>query len=116
MPELIVPVPLHRTRLRERGYNQAQEIARATAATLSLPLDPHCCERVLVTAPQTRLEKKARRRNVRGAFAVRYAPKAGHVAILDDVLTTGSTASELTKVLLQQGVQRVDLWAVARTP
>jgi ComF family protein len=116
LPDVVIPVPLHRARLRERGYNQALEIARATAGALSLPLDPRACTRVLITAPQAGLEKRERRRNVRGAFRVPRPPQAAHVAILDDVVTTGSTAAELTKALLAQGVDRVDLWAAARTP
>ena len=116
MPELVIPVPLHPKRLQARGYNQALEMGRATAGVLSLPLEPRCCTRVLVTAPQASLERKARQRNVRGAFSARNTPPAKHVAILDDVITTGSTAAELTRVLLKQGVERVDVWAVARTP
>jgi ComF family protein len=116
MPEMIVPVPLHPGRMRERGYNQALEVARATGRELGIPVDARYCVRTRSITPQEGLEKAERRRNVRGAFAVRGELAARHVALLDDVVTTGSTAAEVTKVLLKAGIDRVDLWAVARTP
>nr|WP_041603851.1 ComF family protein [Thioflavicoccus mobilis] len=115
-PELIVPVPLHTARLRERGYNQALEIARVPGRALGLPIDVRSCARVRATAPQMGLERAARRRNVRGAFRVTSALAVRHVALVDDVVTTGQTAAELAKTLRRAGVARVDLWAVARTP
>ena len=116
LPDIILPVPLHRKRLRERGYNQALEIARVVGRELAIPVDVHSCARVLATSPQAGLEQKERRRNVRGAFHVLHPLDIGHLAILDDVITTGSTVSELTLVLRKAGVKRVDVWAVARTP
>ncbi len=116
MPGVILPVPLHPRRLRERGYNQALEIARAASRELGVRCDAGCCERVLATAPQAGLHQKERRRNVRGAFRVTRPPAAGHVAVLDDVVTTGSTVAELARVLRKAGVERIDVWAVARTP
>jgi ComF family protein len=116
MPGLILPVPLHVERTRERGYNQALEIARTLSRELSVPVDSRCCARIFATTPQTGLRKQDRRRNVRGAFRVLDPLKSAHVAILDDVVTTGSTVSELTRVLLKAGVKQVDVWAVARTP
>jgi ComF family protein len=115
-PGLILPVPLHLTRLRTRGYNQALEIAREVAAGLAIPLDVHSCIRAQATSPQVGLDEHERRRNVRGAFSVVSPPAARHVAILDDVVTTGSTVAELARTLRQAGVERVDVWAVARTP
>lgn len=116
MPDLIVPVPLHAKRLRQRGYNQALELARVLGRELGVPWDAHSCSRILHTKPQTALERKERRRNVRGAFRVRGPLGVERVAVLDDVVTTGSTVSELSRVLLQAGVEQVDVWAVARTP
>jgi len=115
-PELILPVPLHRKRLRERGYNQALEVARTVGRELSLPVNVRSCARVLATAPQAGLEQKERRRNVRGAFRIVRPLDAERVAILDDVVTTGSTVSELSRALLQAGVEQVSVWTVARTP
>jgi ComF family protein len=115
-PGLIVPVPLHPRRLRERGYNQALELAREVSASLAIPIDATACVRAAHTSAQVGLDDHERRRNVRGAFAVARPPSAPHVAILDDVVTTGSTVAELAGVLLAAGVERVDVWAVARTP
>ena len=116
MPAAIVPVPLHPRRLRKRGYNQALELARIVGRELMLPVDDRCCERVLATRPQAELEQKARRKNLRGAFHATVDMRDRHVAILDDVVTTGSTVSELARVLNRAGCQRVDVWTVARTP
>ena len=115
-PDLILPVPLHPARLRVRGFNQTAEIARPVARRLGIPLVTDLALRIRPGAPQSRLARALRRVNVRGAFVVR-APLAGeHVAVLDDVITTGATAAELARTLLRAGASRVDLWAVARTP
>jgi ComF family protein len=117
LPELIVPVPLHVARLRERGYNQALELARPLAKRLGLPLRIDGLIRQRATAAQTELGALARRRNVRGSFAVRegiaWPP---HVALLDDVMTTGATLAECARLLKRAGVQQVDVWALARAP
>lgn len=115
-PGVIIPMPLHPGRLRQRGYNQALELARPVSRALRIPIDARCCTRTRATAPQVGLEMGARRRNVRGAFQVLRPPAADHVAVLDDVVTTGSTVAELTRALLRAGVARVEVWAVARTP
>jgi len=113
-PGRIIPVPLHPARMRERGFNQALEIARGPARRLGLPIDSASCVRMLATAPQSGLEAKARRRNLRGAFAVGgRLPEC--VALVDDVVTTGTTVGELARVLKRAGVRRVEVWAAART-
>ena len=113
-PERLVPVPLHATRHRERGFNQSSEIARHLARALGIPLDEDLCRRVRATADQATLTAKERRRNLRGVFALERPPHARHIAILDDVLTTGSTVDELARTLKRGGVQQVTVWAVAR--
>ena len=113
-PSLIIPMPLHPGRYRERGHNQSLEIARTLSRRLRIPLDFRSCARVQATRPQTELRAKERRRNVKKAFAVARPPKADHVAILDDVVTTGATANELAKALRKAGVARIDVWACAR--
>ncbi len=115
IPELLIPVPLHGQRMRTRGYNQALEIARWVTRTLAVPLDTESCARTRATAAQSDLALEARRRNLRGAFTLVRPLRARHVAVLDDVVTTGSTVSELARVLKRGGVERVDVWAVART-
>ena len=111
-PQALVPVPLHRRRLRERGYDQALELAKPLAKSLSVPLCADALIRTRATPPQTELGGRARRRNLRGAFAVR-APLPAHVALIDDVLTTGATLAEAARTLRAAGVKRVDAWIVA---
>jgi len=114
LPEAILPVPLHPRRLWRRGYNQALELARPVARRLDLPLSPHLCRRIRATPAQSGLPAAARRRNLRGAFTVGHHPLPSHLAILDDILTTGSTVGELAQTLRRAGVRRVEVWAVAR--
>lgn len=114
-PALILPVPLHPARLRERGFNQALEIGRPIGRLLQLPVDSGSCRRTRDTPHQMGLHERQRRRNVRGAFSVTGALSGRHVAILDDVVTTGSTAAELARALRRAGAARIEVWAVART-
>ncbi|MCX7099415.1 MAG: phosphoribosyltransferase family protein, partial [Methylococcales bacterium] len=99
---------------RERGFNQALEIAKTVAKQLQIPLVLDTCIRQRDTPHQTALTAKQRRKNMRRAFALVKPMTAQHVAILDDVMTTGSTAHELAALLKQAGVSRVDVWACAR--
>lgn len=116
-PDAIVPIPLHRARLRARGYNQALELARPLAAALDLPLRHDLLVRTRATDAQSALDAKARRRNLRGAFATAEgAELPTHVAVFDDVMTTGATLHEAARTLLRAGVARVDAWALARAP
>jgi ComF family protein len=113
-PELILPVPLHKSRYRERGFNQAIEIARTVGKELQIPLDLASCRRHRDTPHQTQLTAKKRRKNLKNAFSVIKPIHARHIAILDDVMTTGSTAHELAYVLKKAGASRVDVWVCAR--
>lgn len=116
-PGLLLPVPLHRTRLCQRGYNQALELAKPLARHFGVPLRHDVLQRHRGTAAQTELDAVARRRNVRAAFAVRTGiALPAHVAILDDVMTTGATLAECARVLKRAGVRRVDAWVLARAP
>src|SRR5581483_10257869 len=118
LPQLIMPVPLHRRRLRQRGYNQAWELARPLAHALGIACHHDVLRRVRHTDAQTGLDAVERRRNLRKAFSLRedagHLP--AHVAVLDDVFTTGATLAECTRVLKRAGVARVDVWALARAP
>jgi ComF family protein len=111
--DLVVPVPLSPRRLRERGYNQAAEIARRLEARA--PLELFLCERSRDTAAQTELPWSERRRNVRGAFRCARPIPGGTVAVVDDVMTTGATLDEMAATLKQAGAARVVNWVVART-
>ena len=113
-PECLIPVPLHGRRYRERGFNQAAEIARVVGRELAIPVSPDSCIRRRNTPHQVLLSAKRRRQNVKQAFAVRRLPKARHVAIVDDVMTTGATVAELARVLKKAGVARVEVWVCAR--
>lgn len=114
-PGLLVPVPLHPRRRRERGFNQALELARPVARRLGVPLAADLCERRHNTPHQFSLPAGRRRANVRNAFVLRRPPPAKHVALIDDVVTTGATVNELARLLKRGGAERVEVWAVART-
>ena len=117
LPEALVPVPLHRGRLRRRGYDQALELARPLARALALPLLPGALRRIRATAPQSRLDAGARARNLRGAFTVDGdARLPAHVALVDDVMTTGATLHSAAQTLYLAGAVRVDAWVAARVP
>jgi ComF family protein len=117
LPGAIVPVPLHPSRLRKRGYNQALELAKPLAKRFGVPVIHDALRRTRATHAQTELTAIQRRRNVRGAFAVNADGNIPeHVAVLDDVFTTGATLAECVRVLKRAGVQRVDVWALARAP
>lgn len=114
LPALLIPVPLHHTRLQERGYNQATELARGVGRKLNIRINHRLCARNRNTAPQSLLTHNARRLNLRNAFTVIAEQVPGHVAIIDDVMTTGQTASELARVLKRAGAKRVEVWVIAR--
>jgi ComF family protein len=116
-PALMIPIPLHVSRLRERGYNQTLELAKPLARALGIPLRHDLLVRTRSTPPQTGLDAKARRRNLRGAFALTESARLpDHVVVFDDVMTTGATLREAARVLVRAGVSRVDVWALARAP
>jgi len=120
VPSLLLPVPLAQPRLRERGYNQSWEIARRLAQRLRCPADATLLLRIRDTPHQLAFPVDRRCANVQGAFAIeplRAAQVRGrHVAVIDDVMTTGATAAEIARVLRQAGASQVHLWVVARTP
>ncbi len=116
LPDLIVPVPLHRRRLRARGYNQAVELARPVSRLLGVRIGFGCCQRVRETAVQSDLVAKQRCANVKGAFKVDGSLRGAHVVIIDDVMTTGNTVTELAQVMRDRGARIVDIWVCARVP
>jgi ComF family protein len=114
--DAVVPVPLHASRLLERGYNQALEIARSLSFELRLPILRAGIYRSVATPPQTRLRADSRRENLRFAFEVHRDLAGYRLAILDDVITTGATVNGLAGKLREAGAAYVEAWAVARTP
>lgn len=117
-PCLLLPVPLASRRLRQRGFNQAALLALWLGKRLELPVADNLLRRIRDTPAQQQLDAGARKRNLRQAFAIDPAqPLAGrHVALVDDVLTTGATADALARLLLRAGAASVDVYCLARTP
>lgn len=112
--EALLPVPLHRYRLGQRGYNQALEIARPLSRAHGLPIIHSSVSRQRNTLPQSDQSGSSRWRNVHGAFALHQAPRAKAVAIIDDVMTSGHTVNEIALLLRQAGVNWIEVWCVAR--
>jgi ComF family protein len=120
-PDVLLPVPLHESRLGERGYNQALEIARPLARHFGLPLETRLVARVRATAAQMSLDAAARQRNPAQAFWLDTARLGNldspqRVAVIDDVMTTGATLTAIGKLLKRAGIPHVEFWGVARTP
>ena len=117
---LLLPTPLSGARLRERGYNQAWELARRCARAAAVPCDARLLLRLKDSPHQLALAPERRAANVRGVFAVeplRMSELRGRtVTIVDDVMTTGATLAEAASVLRQAGAAQVHVWVVARTP
>ena len=115
LPEMLIPVPLHGLRMISRGFNQAYELASYTGKVLNLPLQANALRRKRRTRAQSGLSRKQRRQNLRGAFSWCGPRKPGrHVALIDDVMTTGTTVTECARVLKKAGAKRVDVWVAAR--
>lgn len=114
MPEVIVPVPLYKKRQQARGYNQAGLLARRLARLLCGRSEQSLCYRAIDTLPQSTLPIETRKKNIKGAFRLntRYPPR--HLAIVDDVVTTGATVSELALAFKRAGSEIIDVWAIAR--
>lgn len=114
-PECLIPVPMHPRRLLHRGYNQAALLAQDLSRSLGLPWLPQGLQRVRETLAQSELDEAQRRLNLKRAFrAPSDLPR--HVALVDDVVTTTSTVRACARALAAAGVERIDVWAVARTP
>jgi len=117
-PEVLIPVPLSSKRMRQRGYNQAAMLANWLGSLLDMPVDERLIKRVKDTPAQQGLGARARKRNLREAFVL-VKPEGvmgKHVALIDDVLTTGSTADTIARLLMKAGAKVVDVYCLARTP
>ncbi|MBN2690024.1 MAG: ComF family protein [Gammaproteobacteria bacterium] len=114
-PNLIIPVPLHKKRLKERGYNQALEISCPIAKQLNIKIDTISCKRNKNTLAQSSLSATKRSGNIKNAFIVKKPIHGKHIAIVDDVVTTGSTVSELAKAIAKTGDYKIDIWCIAKT-
>jgi len=117
-PDLLLPVPLAERRQRQRGFNQAALLAQWLSEQLQLPVQHHWLQRLIDTPAQQQLDAATRKRNLHRAFALGPASAVSgrHLALVDDVLTTGATAESLARLLKQAGAARVDIYCLARTP
>ncbi|PCI68474.1 MAG: phosphoribosyltransferase [Piscirickettsiaceae bacterium] len=114
MPDALLPVPLHKKRLRERGFNQSELIAEHLHQQLNIPLLQQFCIRTRNTINQTSLKAAERRQNLKNAFHCKNPQTIKSIAVIDDVVTTGSTANEIARTLKKAGVKHVEIWAFAR--
>jgi len=115
LPDVIIPMPLHPQRLKERGFNQSLEIARIIARRLNIHLDPKSCARVKLSPPQASLPLKERVKNMKGAFHCNESMNGLRIALLDDVMTTGASLNALAKTVKAAGASYVECWVIART-
>ncbi len=113
-PDVLLPVPLHRRRLAARGFNQAGEIARTLGKSLDVPVAHGMLRRVRATPAQRGLDRKARRANLKNAFAARRHLTGLHIGIVDDVITTASTTDAVARTAARAGAVRVSVYALAR--
>jgi len=114
LPDLIIPIPLHFKRVRERGFNQAVEIAKPIAKALSIPIDYHGVTRNKKTIAQSGLSAHLRKNNITGAFSSSQNYQGLTIALVDDVMTTGHTVMECAHLLNKKGATRIDVWCAAR--
>ena len=114
LPDVILPIPLHSSRLKERGFNQAIEIARPVAKVINRSLACHTAYRIKATLAQATLNLTERRQNMKQAFSIDKNISNLHIAVIDDVMTTGETIREFCKTLKQSGARKIDVWCCAR--
>jgi ComF family protein len=116
LPNLLIPIPLHPKRMQYRGFNQAHEIADAISGLTGIAMDNQLCQRITESPPQKGLSAAARQRNIKQAFQLTRKLHGERLALVDDVLTTGATVSELTRLALNAGADSVEIITLARTP
>ncbi len=114
IPDCLLPVPLHAKRLRQRGFNQSTEVIRELSKSADIPIDTSSLIRCRETLAQSGLSARRRQQNIRGAFELVRTMTVKHVAIVDDVVTTAATVNEIARVLKCSGVERVDIYSIAR--
>lgn len=115
LPDCVIPMPLHPAKLRERGFNQSLLLAAPIARELGIELLPNACRRMRDTPPQSTLQWKARKKNMRNAFRCEVDLTGKRIALVDDVLTTGASLNALAEAVRQRGAAEIEAWVVART-
>lgn len=122
LPDLLLPVPMHATRQIKRGFNQAGILAHRLGQTLDIPVRQDLLLKRTATVEQKSLSREQRQHNLAGAFRLervkllQMKPRPRHIALIDDVVTTGATTAQLARLLKKSGIKRVDVWALAKTP
>lgn len=114
LPQVIIPIPMHTKRLKTRGFNQALELSRIFASHYQLPLNYSSFIRHRYTGLQAEMSGAKRQKNVQHAFSVKKTVTYSHIALVDDVMTTGSTVNEAARILKKSGIKQVDVWVIAR--
>ncbi len=114
LPQAIIPIPMHTRRLKSRGFNQALELSRIFASHYQLPLNYSCFIRHRYTDLQAEMSASKRQKNIQQAFKLKKPINYSHIALIDDVMTTGSTVNEAARILKQSGIKKVDVWIIAR--
>lgn len=115
LPQLITPIPLHKKRLQERGFNQSLEIARVLGKRLDIAINTKNITRDEYTLAQSSLTREERMNNIKNCFRINNIFDASYVAVIDDVMTTGNTMNEFCFTLRKAGVKKIDVWCIART-
>lgn len=115
LPEVLIPVPLHPSRIRQRGYNQALLMATTISKKTGIPVDNELVRKVKKTLPQHELDQLSRLSNLNKAFKLAAQCNYRHIAIVDDVVTTTATVNEISCLLAKQGVEKIQVWALARS-
>lgn len=113
-PDLIMPIPLHKKRLQERGFNQCLEIAKVISKQLHIPIDKHSIIRHKHTKPQSQCTASERKHNIKNAFKIKKPITTNHIILFDDVITTGGTIRACHKVLSTQDIKQIDIWCIAK--
>jgi ComF family protein len=115
LPQLLIPIPLHPIRLKQRGYNQSNELAKSLSKRLAIPNSNDYLAKVINTEPQSSMPFNQRKRNIQHAFKATLPTAPKHIALIDDVLTTGHTANAAAKILKKAGAVTIEVWTIART-
>ncbi|MBL0229288.1 MAG: ComF family protein [Moraxellaceae bacterium] len=115
LPQVLMPVPLHPNKLKQRGFNQSLELAKALSKQLHIPIDYHSLQSTQQTTQQKSLNKQQRLVNVQSSYALTRPLSVTHIALIDDVITTGATTKTLAYLLREHGATQIQAWSIART-
>lgn len=115
LPQVLMPVPLHTSKLKQRGFNQSLELAKVLSKQLHIPIDYHSLQSSHQTTQQKSLNKQQRLANVQTNYALTRPLSVTHIALIDDVITTGATTKTLAYLLREHGATHIQAWSIARS-